>query len=144
MAYTQANAEFDLYMRLPKGVEVADTTEPYLLKLLKNLYGSRQAGKVWADHLKKGLTTIDFQPSLIDDCLWYRDDVIFMFYVDDRIFVSPDDKQIQQTIKDLQEQSFEIDERGTITDYLGINFEWLPDVRLKMSQPHLIHQIIDT
>eukprot|EP00957_Ditylum_brightwellii_P004132 314929-Ditylum_brightwellii.AAC.1 len=67
MAYTQADAEFDLYTRPPKGAEVADTTEPYALKLLKNLYGSREAGKVWADHLKKGLTTISFQPLLIDD-----------------------------------------------------------------------------
>eukprot|EP00957_Ditylum_brightwellii_P209041 15359992-Ditylum_brightwellii.AAC.1 len=143
MAYTQANPEFDMYMKLPKGIEVTNSREPHVLKLLKNLYGSRQAGKVWADFLKKGLKEIGFQPSAVDECLWYRDGVIFMFYVDDGIFVGPIQADINQAIADLRGRSFEIEEKGTITDYLGINFEWLPDGRLKMSQPHLIQQIID-
>eukprot|EP00957_Ditylum_brightwellii_P005296 403812-Ditylum_brightwellii.AAC.1 len=66
-----------------------------------------------------------------------------MFYVDDGIFVGPIQANINQAIADLQGRSFKIEEKGTITDYLGINFEWLPDGRLKMSQQHLIQQIID-
>eukprot|EP00957_Ditylum_brightwellii_P173060 13175707-Ditylum_brightwellii.AAC.1 len=45
MAYAQADTEFDMYMCLSKGVEVVDSTGPQVLKLLKNLHGSKQAGK---------------------------------------------------------------------------------------------------
>jgi hypothetical protein len=39
-------------MEIPKGVnlEGADRKD-YVLKLLKNLYGQKQAGRVWYNHL---------------------------------------------------------------------------------------------
>ena len=61
MAFTQADVERDLYMELPKNFSVPGTKithadkDKYVLKLVKNLYGQKQAGKVWYDHLKKKL-----------------------------------------------------------------------------------------
>ena len=34
--------------------------DKYVLKLMKNLYGQKPAGKVWYDHLKDKLTKLDF------------------------------------------------------------------------------------
>ena len=46
MAYTQAPIECDMHMKLPAGIEVkGGTAEMHCLKLLKNFYGGRQAGK---------------------------------------------------------------------------------------------------
>jgi hypothetical protein len=38
---------------------------------------------------------------------------------------------------------FDMEDQGDITDYLGINVQWLPNGDVKLSQPHLIKQIID-
>eukprot|EP00957_Ditylum_brightwellii_P209550 15362232-Ditylum_brightwellii.AAC.1 len=47
MAYPHADVEHDLYMKLPPGIEASwgDDGE-YVLKLSKNIYGQKQAGRV--------------------------------------------------------------------------------------------------
>ena len=58
-AYTQADIERDLYMKLPAGFTLPNKTiteqdrKDYILKLEKNLYGQKQAGRVWYLHLKR-------------------------------------------------------------------------------------------
>jgi hypothetical protein len=43
LAYPRAPIEFDMYMELPKGVEMKDgNRKTHVLKLLKNLYGQNQ------------------------------------------------------------------------------------------------------
>ncbi len=49
------------------------------------------------------LLSIGFTTSLIDDCVFYRDDVIFMVYVDNGIFLGDDNLKLQQAIKDIQD-----------------------------------------
>jgi len=57
LAYTQADIERDLYIKLPAGFTLPDRTiteqdrKDYVLKLEKNLYGQKQAGRVWYLHL---------------------------------------------------------------------------------------------
>jgi hypothetical protein len=48
------------------------------------------------------LTSIGFTTSLIDDCIFFRGDVIFMVDVDDGIFLGSDDLQLQEVIKEIQ------------------------------------------
>eukprot|EP00957_Ditylum_brightwellii_P118588 9044047-Ditylum_brightwellii.AAC.1 len=57
-AYTQAPPEFDMYTRLPHGIECMISGKEHVLKLLKNLYRYKQGGNVWTDYLKKGLKEI--------------------------------------------------------------------------------------
>ena len=76
MAYTQAPIECDMYVKFPAGIEVGGTAETHVLKLLKNLYGRQQVGKVWADYLVEKLIEAYFQQSQIDDVygtkeMWY-------------------------------------------------------------------------
>jgi histone deacetylase 1/2 len=79
LAYPQAPIEFDMYMELPKGIEMADgSRKTHVLKLLKNLYGQKQAGRVWNQYLIKGLIRIGFQQSEIDECVFYRLKTIFV------------------------------------------------------------------
>ncbi len=47
MAYPQAPIECDLYMDLSHGISVKGTrSHDYALKLIKNLYGQKQGGRV--------------------------------------------------------------------------------------------------
>ena len=71
------------------------------MKILKNIYGKKQAGKVWNDYLTDKLLKLGFRHSIIDECIFYRDSLLFLVYVDDGIFVSLDGSNIDNTIKDL-------------------------------------------
>jgi hypothetical protein len=143
LAYTQADIEFDMYMDLPKGIKTKyGDGKTHVLKLLKNLYGQKQAGRVWNQHLVDGLKSIGFQQSSIDECVFYRKNVIFVVYVDDGIFASPDNAAIDDAIRDLRNARLDLEDQGSLNDYLGVNIERLPDGKIKLSQPHLIDQII--
>jgi hypothetical protein len=58
LAYAQADIERDPYMKaagftLPDRTITEQDRKDYVLKLEKNLYGQKQAGRVWCLHLKK-------------------------------------------------------------------------------------------
>jgi hypothetical protein len=61
----------------------------------KNIHGQKQAGRVWNSFLVDKLMSIGFAPSQIDDCMFFRDYIIFMVYVDDGIFLGSNDLQSQ-------------------------------------------------
>jgi hypothetical protein len=73
-------------MRLPAGFVIPDKTltdedrKKYVLKLEKNLYGQKQAGRVWYQHLKKNLLKSGFKASNIDECVFYYGKTIFIVY----------------------------------------------------------------
>lgn len=143
LAFPQAPIECDLYMRLPVGFEFEHgDAKTHVLKLTKNLYGQKQAGKVWFDHLAKGLKDIGFKSSAIDECVFTRGSTLFMCYVDDGIFADPNQSNIDKAIEDLKVAGFDIENKGDLQDYLGIHVDYLEDGRIKLSQPHLINQII--
>jgi Reverse transcriptase (RNA-dependent DNA polymerase) len=54
LAYPQADVECDLFMKIPKGFKIEDHDQTTnALKLKNNLYGQKQAGRVWNKHLHK-------------------------------------------------------------------------------------------
>ncbi len=149
LAYPQADLPFENYMNLPHGIKTKDGDgNSHVLKLRKNIYGGRNSGRIWNDYLKVGLINIGFKQSQVDECVFYRGDVIFFFYVDDGIFIGKSEEGIEKALADLQNRKktknkFTIDDQGDIADYLGINFDEDNDGKLKLWQPHLIDQIIE-
>ncbi len=124
MAYLQAPIEMDIYMELPQGIQTAHgNSKDHMLKLKKNIYGQKQAGRVWNLFLVDKLLSIGFTTSLVDDCVFYRNDVIFMVYVDNDIFLGDDDSKLQQAIKDIQDTGLNIEDQGHPADYVGVNIK---------------------
>jgi hypothetical protein len=72
-----------------------------VLKLEKNLYGQKQAGRVWYQHLKKNLLKLGFKASNIDECVFYYGKTIFIVYTDDTILIGPDQEEIDELIRRL-------------------------------------------
>ena len=74
LAYPHAPAEVLLYMHFPKGYEFKDgiSEDTHILKLTKNIYGQKQAGRVWNKYLDEGLGEISFKPSKMDPCLYFH------------------------------------------------------------------------
>ena len=61
LAYLQADVDGDIYIKLPKGFKIWEKhpKEGYCLKLLKNIYGLKQAGRVCHLHHHKGLLKLN-------------------------------------------------------------------------------------
>ncbi len=143
MAYPQAPIECDMYMELPQGIRTSEgDSKDFVLKLLKNIYGQKQAGRVWNEYLVEKLCSIGFKPSLIDDCVFYRDDIIFMVYVNDGIFLGKDDEQLKTVIREIQGIGLNIEDQGHPSDYVGVNIKQLKNESYEFTQRALIDAII--
>ena len=78
----------NIYMDITYFVE-GRWVKAVVLKIIANLYGKTQVGRVWNDYLARGLKLIGFHQSEIDRLIFFIDIIIFVVYMDGRIFVSP-------------------------------------------------------
>ena len=89
-AFSQAPVERDLYMKIPKGFEVEGANkDDYVLRVRKNIYGQKQAGRVWNKYLVTKLKRIGFKQSKIDECVFYKGRIMYILYTDDSILAGP-------------------------------------------------------
>jgi hypothetical protein len=93
LAFLQADVECDLHMEVPVGFDLKGKKKEICLKLRKNMYGMKQAGRVWNKHVKRGLTKLGFKVSAVDPCVYYHGKAVFMMYDDDGIFARPANKK---------------------------------------------------
>jgi hypothetical protein len=139
MAYPQAPIKMDMYMELPTSIHTKHrNSKNYILKLLANIYGQKQAGCVWNSYLVTKLREINFKQSLIDECIFYRDDVIFIVYVDDGIFLEPSDQQLRDIINKLHNFKLSIEDQGHLADHVGVNIKKLKNGIIELTQQALI------
>ncbi len=87
--------------------------------------------------------SIGFTTSLIDDCVFFCGDVIFMVYVDNGIFLGSNDLQLQEVIKEIQNLGLNIEDQGHPANYVGVNIKKLKDGSYEFTQRALIDSIID-
>jgi hypothetical protein len=144
LAFPQADVECDLFMHLPRGVMFPRVhRSTHCLKLKKNLYGQKQAGRVWNQHLVHGLVdTLKFKQSAIDECVFYRGTTVLLIYVDDGIICGSSAADIQTVIDELG-ALFDITDEGEIDAYLGVKISKTSSETIELTQPHLIQQILD-
>ena len=98
-------------------MENGENPKDYCLHILKNVYGQKQAGRVWNKHLVRNLKSIGFKQSAFDDCLFYRGNVLYLLYVDNSLLCGPDPDELDQAIKDMQSTELELTEEGNIADF---------------------------
>jgi hypothetical protein len=103
------------------------------LKLERNIYRQKQAGRMWNLFLVDNLSSM-VTMSLIDDCVFFCGDIIFMVYVDDGIFLGSNDSQLQEVIKEIQNLGLNIEDQGHPADYVGVNIKKLKDGSYELTQ----------
>jgi hypothetical protein len=113
------------------------------LKLEKNIYSQKQTGCMWNSFLMDKLTSIGFTTTLIDDCIFFHDDIIFVVYVDDGIFLGNNDLKLQEVIKEIHDLGLNIEDQGYSADYVGVNIKKLKDGSHEFIQRASIDSIID-
>ncbi|EGD72773.1 hypothetical protein PTSG_12181 [Salpingoeca rosetta] len=102
-AYLQADLKEELYMKLPPHfTDIGDGAQRYagkVCRLLKPLYGLKQAGRAWAKKLHTFLKTNGWAQSNVDACLFTKlhDDgqrTWIITYVDDLIISGSSERHI--------------------------------------------------
>jgi Reverse transcriptase (RNA-dependent DNA polymerase) len=122
-AFPQALVETQLFMEIPKGCHVSEGDDKWVLEIFYNIYGRRQAGRVWYDYLTEGLIQkLGFKQSEHDPCILWRGTCIIIIYTDDTIITGPDEKEIKQVIKDISKH-YEITHKDNVSDFLGVNIQ---------------------
>lgn len=59
----------------------------HVLKLLKNLYGVKDDGLTWHEHIKKGLSERCFTQPEVDPYLFTKGDVLMILHVDGALLI---------------------------------------------------------
>ena len=147
LAFPQADLDVDIWMELPLGIEVAESPEQsraYVLKLKKSLYGLKQASLNWFEKLKQGLIDRGFKPSEIDPCLYLKENMVLLTYVDDCIIISPSKENIDRLVRSMQQgpENFKLTDEGDVNKFLGVEITKLDDHSFELSQPFLIDRIV--
>jgi hypothetical protein len=143
MAFPQAPIEQDLYMEVPKGVQLEgiENTWDYVLRIIKNLNGQKQAGRVWYQYLTKELEEMGFVISRVDECVFYYKSCLVLIYIDDSIIMGPIKLQVHEVIQRISEK-FKIQEEGDMCEFLGFEVQRGDDGILSLRQPQLIVSIL--
>ena len=115
-----------------------------VLKLIRKLYGLKDAGKTWFEHLTEGLERMGFKPTQSDPCIYVRGSNMIVLYVDDCIIVSKSEEEANAIFKEIDERGYKMTDEGTMEEYLGILITHNEDGTYRMSQPHLIDRIISS
>jgi len=139
-------ADRPLFMELPQyyrpeGYEGRDV----VLEKVKSIYGQQDSGKLFYEHLCRGMDKLGFKPSESDPCLFIHTtlDIMVLNYCDDQIWLSPDNGLIEEYVQKLSDLCYDLvlEDEGDIFAFLGINFAQTGP-QIELSQTGLIEKII--
>ena len=89
----------------------------------------------------KGLKDRGWKQSNIDECLFVKNGMLLIVYVDDACIISPDNDKITSEIRSLK-KDFDLTDKGDLLDYLGTRFDRNPDGSVLLTQPRMVERIL--
>ena len=114
-----------IYVKIPEGYDLVKkgiNRNLYVLKLLRGIYGLKQAGYLWGDELKSAPVEIGFKQSTFDPGLYlYRDNqelLIMTVFVDDILIASTSDK-LRKRVEDHLKSKYKVKLLGEAHSILG-------------------------
>jgi hypothetical protein len=121
--FVQSKLPEPIYLELPPGYTLAKGTE-HVYKVSKSLYGDVRASKLWYTHLRSILfDQLNFTISKVDSCLFFRGNIVFIFYVDDGIIVANDQQIIDSFISELRTSGLDLNIEDDYAGYLGVEIK---------------------
>ena len=145
-AYLNADIDTDIYLEQPAGyIQTNEEGTALACHLKKSLYGLKQSGRNWhitlTDFLKsEGYTANENDPcvytSTTDEATTY-----ILFWVDD-ILIAGKTEQAINKLEEKLEKRFNMDDRGELRWFLGIDFNRLKDGSYQMSQERYTDELL--
>jgi hypothetical protein len=148
-AYLEALTNREFFMELPpdyKGSDKDGNPIRVVVRLLKNLYGSKQAANMWYNLITKVLIEFGFDRSRFEPCLFVKRDeedvMVICIYVDDLLLTGSDERKIENVKKDLAKAFNKFKDLETVPKYLGLRMTTLDNGQIQLSQTEYIDDII--
>jgi hypothetical protein len=121
-AFLYGKLEEEIYMEQPEGY-VQKGQESKVCRLLRAIYGLKQAPLQWNKELHKSLLKMGFKRSISDTGVYYQhignEIVIIVVYVDDALFMGSNSKLLKQKKNEFL-KVWECRDLGEAKEYLGI------------------------
>ena len=133
-------------MEQPPGFEEPGK-ETWVMKLMKSIYGMKQASRIWNQTFHKTITLLGFEQLPCDWCIYRRQTdsgtSIFAVHVDDILIASSTPVE-NSRFKDELWTKWEISNLGSVKYTLGIAISRdRPNHTIKLSQTALIDRIVN-
>ena len=140
-AFTQSDIDADIYTEPAKGFETKGKDGlPQVLKLIKSLYGTKQASRLWQLRLRDHLVNnMGFKNSITDPCLYVKRDskggvMILGVYVDD-IILAHKNVDLNDFIKAFcGPGGFASKHLGKLNGFLGMGVDQHDDYSIHINQ----------
>ena len=107
-AYLYDSLDFDIYMKIPKGLKMPEAYIPrnlYSIKLQRSLYGLKQSSRMWYNWLSEYLIKEGYKNGPLCPCVFIKNSesgfAIVAVYVDD-INIIETSKELTKTIEYLK------------------------------------------
>jgi hypothetical protein len=124
-AYLQSPVDGEIFVKLPPGHEAKNEAgEDLVGRLLKSLYGLRQASRNWYVTIRKWFLMYGLKPSAADPCVFVfaRQDgaaLVVVLYVDD-MMIAGSNKEIADEFKQAIMKRFAVKDLGDLRWILGM------------------------
>lgn len=139
-AFLHGELEEEIYMKQPRGY---DDNSGRVCKLLKSLYGLKQASRCWNKKFKF-IFEFKFAASKADPCVFIHENrgkrTILALYIDDGLLASGDDVFVE-AIEHHMKSEFEV-EFTDVDMYLGIQVKRKSDGSIFIHQSNYVHKIL--
>jgi hypothetical protein len=134
-----------MFMEQPPGFEV-EGKEDWVLRLLKSIYGMKQASRVWNKTFDKVMKELGFERLDCEWCVYRRQTpsgiIIFLLHVDD-ILSAASTREENERFKAQLRKHWEINDLGPVKFALGIAISRdLSAHTISLSQTALIDRVI--
>jgi hypothetical protein len=151
-AYLEALTNRDLYMELPAdytGFDDNGNVRRVIVRLRKNLYGSKQAALMWYSLISEVLCRRGFKRSRYEPCCFILDPngcidnayVIVCVYVDDLLITGPSAKQVESIKQYLAESFQKIKDLKEVKKYHGLKIQRVGN-QILLNQEDYIEDIV--
>ena len=149
-AYLNGATTEDVYMQQPPGYEVQGKDGTKLVcKLLKALYGTKDAGRIWNKTIDAVLTGQGFRRSTFDRCMYFagsietKDLTIICLIVDDFIIAHFDGNKFMLALWSALDAKFVMQDLGEVSKFVGVSIG--RDIKsrvLTMSQEPALRSVV--
>uniref|UniRef100_A0A5S6R247 Reverse transcriptase Ty1/copia-type domain-containing protein n=1 Tax=Trichuris muris TaxID=70415 RepID=A0A5S6R247_TRIMR len=114
-------------------------------RLLKSLYGLKQSGRCWNEHLDRCLKELGFQRNQVDSCVYTltlkEGNLVLCVYVDDMLLMS-ENEHVREKAKQLLNEHFECKHLGKVSYFLGVKFSHFNDGCVTLTQEAYIQRLL--
>jgi Reverse transcriptase (RNA-dependent DNA polymerase). len=142
-AFLLGKLDEEIFMIQPEGFERQGMKGKMVCRLLRSLYGLKQASRVWNIQLHEFLIKIGFKRSNADTCLYINSElgITIAIWVDDFLIAGKDRQNIAK-VKGQLASTFRMKDLGQLTHFLGMRVTRISDGGISIDQSTYIKDIL--